>query len=91
MYLQLNDTAGTSAVLGDGQRLVKYHRAGLSAQPPDARYWPGRTDLESHLKNANTFRLNLPPSLCTSAKHISSYAADSSSQDQTRLHPRPSC
>jgi hypothetical protein len=55
MYLQLNDTAGTSAVLGDGQMLVKYHRAGLSVDPPDARYWPGHTDLESHLKDATTF------------------------------------
>ena len=35
--------------------LVKNHRAGLSAHPPDARYWPGRTDVESCLKNANTF------------------------------------
>jgi hypothetical protein len=55
MYLQLNDTAGTSVVLGDGPRQVRYHRAGLSVHPPDARYWPGRVELESHLKDANTF------------------------------------
>jgi hypothetical protein len=33
MYLQLNDSAGTSAVLGDGQMLVKNHRAGLARLP----------------------------------------------------------
>jgi hypothetical protein len=55
MYLQLNDSAGTSAMLGDGMRLVRYHRVGLSDDPPDARYRPGRTDLESHLQHAKTF------------------------------------
>jgi hypothetical protein len=55
MYLQLNDTAGTTVMLGDGQSLVKYHRVGLYLDPPDARHRPGHTDLESYLKDANSF------------------------------------
>jgi hypothetical protein len=59
MYLQLNDTEGTSIALGDGQRMVRYQRAGLSVNPPDARCRPGRIELESHLKDADTFPAEL--------------------------------
>jgi hypothetical protein len=55
MYLQIDDRTGESAILSDGSTQASYQRAGLSSSIPDARYWPGRTELEPQLRNANTF------------------------------------
>ena len=55
MFLNIDDRTGESATLGDGTRMESYRRAGLSGSAPDARYSPGRTELEAHLRNASTF------------------------------------
>ncbi len=55
MYLSVDDSTGESATLSDGKRTANYRRAGLSRNLPDARYSPGRTDVEPHLKNAVRF------------------------------------
>jgi hypothetical protein len=54
MYLHIDGTEQT-AVLSDGRNSASYRRAGLSNKSPDARYSPGRTELEPHLRNANYF------------------------------------
>jgi hypothetical protein len=69
MYLNIDDRTGESATLSDGTRTANYRRAGLSRNPADARYSPGRTDLEPHLRNAATF----PPEFTVEFVHTGEF------------------